>query len=219
MARITEWILMLAIALALPVVLLACGSGPPSASPIVERTEATPTTERTATTPKPTAAAPDRGSAVGSDTTTATPEPTAMETPESRTAPDQGSAETDRESLVALYNATDGPNWANNDNWFSDKPLSEWYGVITDASGRVTELNLDSNQLSGEIPAELGQLTNLDILALALNELSGEIPAELGQLSNLDRLTLIGNDLSGCVPDALRDVERNDLAYLGLPLC
>ena len=40
---------------------------------------------------------------------------------------------TDHAALVALYNATDGPNWANNDNWLSDRPLGEWHGVATDA--------------------------------------------------------------------------------------
>ena len=39
--------------------------------------------------------------------------------------------------------------------------------------------------LSGEIPAELGSLTNLQVLNLYDNELSGTIPAELGQLTNL----------------------------------
>ena len=36
----------------------------------------------------------------------------------------------DRAALVALYNATDGPNWVDNTNWLTDAPLGEWYGVI-----------------------------------------------------------------------------------------
>ena len=32
----------------------------------------------------------------------------------------QTSPETDREALVALYNATGGPNWERNDNWLSE---------------------------------------------------------------------------------------------------
>ena len=38
----------------------------------------------------------------------------------------------DRAALVALYNATDGPNWVDNTNWLTDAPLGEWYGVSTD---------------------------------------------------------------------------------------
>ena len=37
----------------------------------------------------------------------------------------------DRDVLVALYNATDGPNWRFKTNWLSDAPLREWYGVST----------------------------------------------------------------------------------------
>ena len=59
------------------------------------------------------------------------------------------STTTDREALVALYNATDGPNWDSSGNWLSDVPIGEWFGVTTDDNGRVTELRLGDNQLSG----------------------------------------------------------------------
>ena len=54
---------------------------------------------------------------------------------------------------------------------------------------------LHNNQLSGEIPSELGSLSNLEWLWLQRNQLSGEIPAELGSLSNLERLDLSDNQL------------------------
>ena len=46
----------------------------------------------------------------------------------------------DRAALVALYNATDGPNWTNNSGWLTDTPVGQWYGVATNDSGRVTSL-------------------------------------------------------------------------------
>ena len=49
-----------------------------------------------------------------------------------------GEANPDRAILVALYEATNGANWTNKTNWLSDRPLSEWFGVRTDANGRVT---------------------------------------------------------------------------------
>ena len=70
----------------------------------------------------------------------------------------QTSPETDREALVALYNATGGPNWDSSGNWLRDVPIGEWFGVTTDDNGHVTELNLRDNPLSGETPPELGNL-------------------------------------------------------------
>ena len=105
--------------------------------------------------------------------------------------------------LAALYNSTDGANWTNNENWLSDSPLDEWYGVTTNAVGRVSGLEIAGNGLSGPIPSEIGKLTNLGSLHLSGNDLSGPIPPELGQLTNLERLHLNGNDLSGPIPQEL----------------
>ena len=125
------------------------------------------------------------------------------------------SAETDREALVALYNATDGPGWDDDENWLTDAPLDDWRGVEIDDNGRVTELALYENELSGEIPPELGSLANLVKLELSKNELSGEIPPELGSLANLERLYLWGNQLSGEIPPELGSLSFLERLYLG----
>ena len=109
----------------------------------------------------------------------------------------------DRAALQALYNATGGANWTNNDGWLTNVPISQWDGVTTDGSGRVTELNLTRNQLKGEIPTELGSLANLELLALGGNLLTGKIPAGLGSLTNLEELYLWGNELKGEIPTEL----------------
>ena len=121
---------------------------------------------------------------------------------------------TDRDVLVAFYDATSGDNWANNDNWLSDAPIGQWHGVTTGPSGRVTVLELTRNQLSGAIPAELGRLTNLQRLDLFYNRLSGEIPAELGSLTNLEWLNLSYNQLTGTIPVQLGDLTN--LQWLSL---
>ena len=68
-------------------------------------------------------------------------------------------------ALVALFEATNGPNWRNNTNWLSDEPIGEWFGVTTDDND-VVEIDLSYNNLSGEIPPELGNLTKLQVLDL-----------------------------------------------------
>ena len=128
-------------------------------------------------------------------------------------------ASLDKDALVALYNATDGDNWLENTNWMTSGALSTWHGVTTDSEGRVTELDLTRNQLKGEIPVELGNLSNLKSLDLSSNRLTGPIPAELGNLSNLESLYLGSNELTGCIPAGLQDVPYNDFSGLGLPFC
>ena len=90
----------------------------------------------------------------------------------------------------------------------SDAPLSEWSGVKTDDDGRVIELEIRYSELTGEIPAELGSLSNLRTLQLSHNGLSGEIPAELGSLSNLRTLQLSHNGLSGEIPAELGSLSN-----------
>ena len=109
----------------------------------------------------------------------------------------------DTEPLVALYNATDGANWTNNTNWLTNEAISEWHGVTTNSDGRVTRLKLGNNQLTGPIPAELGNLANLQRLRLENNQLTGEIPAALGNLFNLQLLHLYDNQLTGEIPAEL----------------
>ena len=65
----------------------------------------------------------------------------------------------------------------------------------------LTYLFLSDNDLSGRIPAEFGNLPKLWNLSLAENNLSGQIPAEIGNLTNLQGLYLLSNNLSGMIPD------------------
>ena len=121
---------------------------------------------------------------------------------------------TDRDVLVALYNATDGGNWRTGTNWLSQEPLGNWHGVTTNSNGRVTVLKLSSNRLNGEIPGELGSLTDLTTLWLNGNDLSGEMPNELGNLTSLTELLLDSNDLSGEIPGELSSLTSLEALYI-----
>ena len=113
----------------------------------------------------------------------------------------------DRDILVALYEATDGPNWLNSGNWLTDAPLRQWHGVYTTA-GRVVGLTLYFNRLTGPIPPELGGLSRLKGLRLFSNALTGSIPPELGSLSELTNLDLHFNRLSGPIPPELGNLSK-----------
>jgi len=127
----------------------------------------------------------------------------------------QGSPATDRAALEAVYDATDGPNWTDNTNWKTDAPLADWYGVTTDAAGRVVGLELNENGLAGELPEELGGLDHLRWLWLHVNDLSGTIPAQLGRLSRLGALVLFRNALTGPIPPELGGLANLEYLQLG----
>ena len=76
-------------------------------------------------------------------------------------------------------------------------------GTIPAELGNLTDLSylsLNANDLTGSIPAELGSLTALGTLSLEGNNLTGSIPVELGNLTALTDLFLFSNQLSGPVP-------------------
>ncbi len=95
--------------------------------------------------------------------------------------------ESDCEALSDLYDETEGSEWSQSGNWLTESPLAQWHGV-TVSGGRVTEVNLGGNNLSGEI-SDLGGLGNLKTLDLSDNEeLGGELPLGLMNLLSLETL-------------------------------
>ena len=120
--------------------------------------------------------------------------------------------ESDGAALTALFDATDGESWQNSDGRLYTEDLGQWHGVTTDAGGRVTELDLQQNQLSGEIPPQLGNLVNLEHLGLWGNRLSGSIPTELDNLVKLESLALYNNQLSGELPANLAELPALERA-------
>ena len=120
----------------------------------------------------------------------------------------------DRAALAVLYNATDGPNWSDNTNWLTDVPLGEWQGVTTNDDGRVTELVFEGINLSGQIPSEIGNLSELEKLIFLDNELTGEIPTELGKLTRLKLLDLGRNEFTGSIPIDLSSLTKLQRLWL-----
>ena len=114
----------------------------------------------------------------------------------------------DREALEELYKATGGPNWRRSDNWLTDRPLDEWFGVDASPDGSVVRLHLGHNNLNGELPSELRNLTSMFSLVLTANRLRGRIPAELGDLKVLETLDLRSNGLEESIPRQLGGLRR-----------
>ena len=115
-------------------------------------------------------------------------------------------------ALVALYDSTDGDDWTNNTNWLTG-PVDEWYGITVE-EGRVTSVDLTSNNLSGSIPSELGSLLSLSELFASGNQLTGSIPATIGNLTNLLSLRLSNNQFTGSIPSELGNLVNLSDLYL-----
>ena len=232
------WFLLL-VTLLMAATAMACGDpepvAPTATSPSMTGRDATPTSAEVAPTPTltPVAVVPTSTplpTPTAAPTSTPVPTATAVPTaiPPTRTAvpvvvvavtPVAVEYLPNREALVALYNATDGDNWRHNDNWLSNKPIGEWFGVFTNERGRVIRLDLAENGLNGPIPPELGNLTRLTTLYLLHNRLSGPIPPELGNLTNLVVLYLRGNQIRGELPPELGNLTSlRELDVSGKPI-
>ena len=122
--------------------------------------------------------------------------------------PTAAATSVDRAVLVAIYEATGGGNWTRNLDWLSDRPISVWQNVYTDANGRVTRLHLENNGMVGSLPARIRDLTELQHLNLGRNRLNGPIPGAISSLSKLTHLNLSSNSFSGGIPPRLGDLTK-----------
>ncbi|WP_069472978.1 InlB B-repeat-containing protein, partial [Candidatus Marithrix sp. Canyon 246] len=100
------------------------------------------------------------------------------------------------ESLLELYNSTDGANWKNNSGWNVTNTPCSWHGVSC-SNGGVSRISLTNNELKGSTP-DFSALPKLTHLYLYSNQLSGSIP-NFSALPNLLELFLDRNQLTGTI--------------------
>ena len=103
-------------------------------------------------------------------------------------------------ALIAINKATKGEQWTT--KWNLQEPVYKWHGVeIKD--NKVIGLNLENNNLTGQLPEEIGDLVHLNGLDLFKNHISGVIPTSIGNLKNLKNLNFGFNEISGQIPSSL----------------
>ncbi|PKA59015.1 putative LRR receptor-like serine/threonine-protein kinase [Apostasia shenzhenica] len=79
----------------------------------------------------------------------------------------------------------------------------------------LTWLSMGGNQIFGSLQMEIGNLINLTLLDVGPNLLSGAIPATLGRLQNLHILDLNGNSFTGEIPTSIGNLSHLNQLYLG----
>ena len=122
----------------------------------------------------------------------------------------RGVSESDSLALVALYESTNGDEWQESSGWLHSR-VRHWDGVTVEGD-IITELHFNFNSLNGELPSEIGDLADLEVLYMSRNRIEN-IPPEIGQLTKLRRINLAANDLTE-IPPELGDLEN--LEYLNL---
>ena len=121
-----------------------------------------------------------------------------------------------RKALVEFYYAMDGDNWPEEykENWCSDKPIWEWYGV--NQVGGITELpwveTLDVQSLyldnPSQIPDCISRMGPIQFLWLSGNNFNGSIPEFLGWNYSLMHLELGNNNLTGPLPASFYNLSK-----------
>lgn len=120
----------------------------------------------------------------------------------------------ERAALLAIYRDAAGDGWTHRDNWCSDSPLDEWYGVETDDEGHVTALRLRDNNLRGTLSKKLADLTHLRHIDMSRNSLGGMLCLEyrnddlLSPLSELETADFSHNELGGTLSLSWHKLER-----------
>ncbi len=142
----------------------------------------------------------------------------------------------EREILIAIYNAADGDNWQNNKGWKDGETEvdgfaaagteDKWNGVSIE-DGHVTALAIRSKELSISpaiaglpylaklniktknqlhVPPELGKLLNLK--RMSLDGAFSTLPPELGNLENLETLSIRNHFFDYKLPPELGNLSK-----------
>lgn len=133
----------------------------------------------------------------------------------------------DCRALMDLYIATNGSNWINKKNWKGSGDASpttacDWYGVqctgnrvswicLNGSWSSCNEIVTMGNNLIGQLPVSLANLTWLVSLMLQSNTLTGSVPA-ISSISTLKNLYLQNNQLSGPLPVFPIGIQNINLA-------
>ena len=143
-------------------------------------------------------------------------------------------ANKERDILKDIFSATNGDFWINNMNWMNDRmPICSWDRVFCGLGNEakdhgVVKLDLEANQLDGQVPSSVYELPQLEELnlkknydailsfqgienaqnleVLYLSEIVVDSMNGIGMAPALRRLHLTGCGLSGPFPEEIFDL-------------
>jgi len=118
--------------------------------------------------------------------------------------------------MVLFFFSTGGKDsWYNRFKFLAgDKHLCDWSGdssrviLCAFSDRKVTDLGIPENGMVGELPTEIGYLTELTRIYFFSNLLTGTIPSELSLLTKLTGLHLDANKLKGKIPTEIAQMTQ-----------
>ena len=135
----------------------------------------------------------------------------------------------DREILEAFYRSADGDNWSRHDNWCTDKPLNEWYGIgatYDRETGEERVLSIDLDDVTGiNGTADFRGMSRLQGISLGSVNINKRITTiNVAGLSDLTSLScrnceLTSLNISGCTKLLMLMLHDNNLTELDLSGC
>ncbi|TVZ54885.1 putative secreted protein (Por secretion system target) [Lutibacter sp. Hel_I_33_5] len=118
-------------------------------------------------------------------------------------------------ALKAIYDSTNGAEWTR--KWDLTSPISTWSGITFNDDNRIEILDLTYNNLKGNLPSEISDLTTLKQFWIFDNlGITGNVPLELWKLNKLTHL-LIGYTnlkLPNGIPQEIKNMQ--ELEWLNL---
>jgi Leucine-rich repeat (LRR) protein len=88
-------------------------------------------------------------------------------------------------------------------------------GPLVNLSTNLQWLQIRTNNISGGIPSDIGNLAGLEVLDFEDNLLTGVIPDSIGKLTRLQQLALTSNYLSGNLPSSIGNLSSLLQLYAG----
>jgi Leucine-rich repeat (LRR) protein len=135
-----------------------------------------------------------------------------------------------RYALATFYYALGGESWDFSMNFLSWNDTCDWFQELaTDNGGqvdkfgalcnnvkRVHKILIPWNNMAGQVPPEIGLLTDMRFLAIPSNRnVRGTLPSEMKKLTNLEFLMLSQNNFNGTLPDWIGDLTKLSSLSLG----
>ncbi|KAK8648739.1 hypothetical protein V6N13_129482 [Hibiscus sabdariffa] len=80
--------------------------------------------------------------------------------------------------------------------------------ILQETGPELLNRSLGINALSGEVPSEIGLLTDLRLFAIGTNNFSGPLPPELGNCSLLQQLYFDSSGVSGEIPSTFANLQN-----------